>query len=97
MIPERLRQQAVSLLPHYPISQVLTTLRLNRQQMSLWKQRDPVSEPPAFVTLEPTREVDALTLTWSTQTARGVPMSVTGTLPPEQWRTVLLLLNRAGG
>ncbi len=99
-IPEPLKQQAVALLPHYPMGQLLTALRLNHQPISRWKRQ--AVEPhrpvtPAFVTLEPLREDEALTLTWSTQTAQGIPLSVAGTLPPEQWRTVLTLLNRMGG
>jgi len=107
--PPTLRAQAVSLLSHYRISEVLRALKLDHRRLSRWR-RERLSAPHVgsreeFVEVPPTversdkigtGEPERLRLTLTHQDADGYSVSLAGELSAGQWRWVLGLLRESG-
>ncbi len=109
VIPAGLRQQAVALLSQYRAAQIRQALSVNAQQLRQWqacappdpvKPAIPVVSPSVFVALEPESEIaphrELLALKWTTETVKGVPLSVEGALSLEQWSAVIPLFEQEG-
>lgn len=102
--PQELRAQAVSLLSHYRISEVMKALKLDHRRLSRWRREGssmpaeaargefvelPVAEPMGVGA--PPAET-ALVLTLSRHEAEGYTVSLSGALSAAQWRWALALL-----
>lgn len=103
--PQELRAQAVSLLSHYRISEVMKALKLDHRRLRRWRRE--CSSTPAvpargeFVELLPVAEPlgaeappaeTALVLTLTRHEVEGHTVSLSGALSAAQWRWALALL-----
>lgn len=103
LTPERLKQQALSLLEQYRISDVCKRLRINHQTLKRWyQQSQPESMSLPFIELpSPSRQTsppsttnDSLCLTLSRQMNDGSTVSVQGELSQNHWQWALRLLQQ---
>ncbi len=80
--PKPLRQQAVKLLPHYSISQIIQRLKLNHAQLKNWADGSNKIPPPnQFVTLpEASEDLSACALTLEWQFPDGAQCRLSGDL-----------------
>ena len=107
--PESLQRQAVDLLKHYRMGEVLKALRLSHKSLKRWSQRwsghssvNP-SEPSneRFIALPPISQVvgkdeelaDRVSLKLSCQDIKGRTLSIEASLDDAQWRWALELLS----
>jgi len=107
--PQALRAQAVGLLSHYRISEVVKALKLDHRRLSRWRRelcsRTHVGRREEFVELAPTverlaeagvRESERLRLTLTQQESVGRSVSLAGELSAAQWHWALGLLRGSG-
>lgn len=89
--PAHLREQAVALLPHYPITRICKQLKINSQALKAWAEA-PAENGHAFVILPvPSASLppQASGLTLSLATATGLECRLTGPLQPAFIATLL--------
>lgn len=107
--PESLQRQAVVLLSHYRMGEVLKALRLSHKSLKRWRQRwsgfpsAKDSEPgnELFIALPPISQSMAkdeelahrLSLKLSCQDIKGRTLSIEASLDDAQWRWALELLS----
>lgn len=104
LTPESLKQQALSLLPHYSISDVCKRLRENHQTLKRWRrQHQPQATSQAFIELPlssrqqqppPSTADYPICITLSRKMSDGSAISVQGELSQPQWQWALQLLQQ---
>ena len=86
--PTALREQAVTLLEHHRLTDVIKALSLNSTTLKSWKNIDSAhSSPSKFVALPnptPASEQVANQLQVTVRTGQGVEVTVSGQLSPAQ-------------
>ena len=87
-IPDELRRQAVALLEHYRLSQIMQTLRVNSTQLKTWRNllSSDIELSPAFITLpiEPEPEPEsAPVLNLAVSLPGGCQLRLQGDIRPE--------------
>jgi len=97
--PISLRQHAVKLLPHYPISQIIQALKLSHSQLKFWANgSSKMLHQPQFVALPETNEAmnrSSLTLEW--QFADGVQCRLSGEFSAALLNTFVQTLSAQNG
>ncbi len=85
-VPDTLREQAIELLSHYKLSQVITSLKINHSMLKRWRGIDNSSNITTFVPLQTGRLNHPVTsaLEITLQNLSGSEMRVKGDLTPAQ-------------
>ena len=86
--PHSLRQQAVALIPHYPMSLILKKLDINSGALKYWlHEHTPVPSSNEFVSLPDAPGTHAIqehhSLQLEIKTTQGIQVTLSGHLSPE--------------